>query len=346
MPSYSTVCPCGFGLGRIVQLVPSHCSTTPPDCPPIPTAKQLVVLEHETASRPVNVKVDTALVTFTLEKNEPGSGLATTVQFAPSQRSMIPLMPVRDAKSPTAKQLVVLAHETPLRLDSMLPARFGVAMTFQLVPFHRSTNVRDDESGPDVEVSPTAKQLVAPGHEIPDRLVAVAPFGAGLGTMFQLVPFHRSISGASLSDTPAKVDSSPTAKQFVALEQATPFRSTSPSTPLGTGLGLGTIDQTDPSHRSINVPWSPPPTAKQLVGVVHATAERPPSGGPAGLGLGETDQRNAAPDGDALNATTPVINARTVASRSARETRNFRDRLIGRIKPHSPANDPRQFGTP
>ena len=194
-------------------------------------------------------------------------------------------------------------------------------------------------------MSPTAKQLVVLGHETPNRLVSVAPFGVGLGTIFQLVPSHRSINVLASTDVDARTETSPTAKQLVGLEQATASSSGSLSTASDTGLGLGTIDQPEPSHRWINVPCAPPPTAKQLVGVAHATPARSPTGGPAGLGLGETDQRNAAPDGDAPIATAPPIRASTARSRTDRELCRPLDRTIGRIKPHSPANDPRTAHT-
>ena len=77
-------------------------------------------------------------------KIEPGSGLATIFQLTPFQCSMIVPTSTRDTESPTAKQLVVLAHDTLFNSVSMSPAGFGLAMTFQLEPFHRSMNACDD----------------------------------------------------------------------------------------------------------------------------------------------------------------------------------------------------------
>ena len=90
---------------------------------------------------------------------------------------------------PTAKQLVVLVHDTPDSLACVGPGGFGLATIVQLVPFHRSTKVRLVVPTPGV---PTAKQLVALAHDTPDSTL---PFGSdvfGLDTIVQLVPFHRS----------------------------------------------------------------------------------------------------------------------------------------------------------
>jgi hypothetical protein len=88
---------------------------------------------------------------------------------------------------PTAKQLVVLAHDTPLSVPPA--ARSGVAVTDQLVPFHCSTKM----SAP---ACPIAKQLVELAH---DTAVSASPtpdcdVGLGLATIDQLVPFHCSVN--------------------------------------------------------------------------------------------------------------------------------------------------------
>jgi hypothetical protein len=121
---------------------------------------------------------------------------------------------------------VVLTHETLLNLVSTLALGFGLAMIFQLVPFQRSTSVRAVEPSVDDDESPTAKQLVGLGHDTLNRLTSAAPFGVGLGTIDQAVPFHRSINVFALIDVDANDAVSPTAKQLVALEHATPFSST------------------------------------------------------------------------------------------------------------------------
>src|SRR5437016_2271349 len=89
------------------------------------------------------------------------------------------------------------------------------------------------------------------------------------------MPFHRSTAGMP--------PETPTAKQLVVLGHDTLF---SPPT-----LGLGTIAQLVPFHRSIRAP----PTAKQLVVLVHDTLDSPPTA-PGGLGLGTITNGGPAAD--------------------------------------------------
>jgi hypothetical protein len=79
-------------------------------------------------------------------------------------------------------------------------------------------------------------------------------------------------------------------------------------------LGLAEIDQLVPFQRSTNVEWPEYPTAKQLVALGHATADRKPSGGPAGLGLVATDQTGAALAGGAMATSVPAIRQSDAAS--------------------------------
>jgi hypothetical protein len=81
---------------------------------------------------------------------------------------------------PTAKQLVGLGHDTPLRLLLEVP-REGALTADQLVAFHATAS-----TDPDV---PTATQLVALEHAMPLRL---SP--AGEVTIAQVEPFHCSIN--------------------------------------------------------------------------------------------------------------------------------------------------------
>src|SRR5437870_2835265 len=99
--------PVGLGLGTIAQLVPFHHSTSvsnsvsrgPSVWPNHPTAKQLVVLVHDTPRR-------------TLDGTPDGLGLETIAQLAPFHCSIRVTMPYELlSESPTAKQLVVLAHD-------------------------------------------------------------------------------------------------------------------------------------------------------------------------------------------------------------------------------------------
>ena len=72
------------------------------------------------------------------------------------------------------------------------------------------------------------------------------------------------------------------AKQFVVLVHATLFSAKVQTPSPGFGLGLGTIAQPVPFHRSTNVLWDSQgggswltsPTATQLVGLVHDTPDR------------------------------------------------------------------------
>ena len=66
----------------------------------------------------------------------------------------------------------------------------GLARIDQLVPFQCSTKVLVAEL---VDLKPTAKQLVAVGHDTPLRLASVEPsVGLGLATIDQLVPSQPS----------------------------------------------------------------------------------------------------------------------------------------------------------
>jgi hypothetical protein len=83
-------------------------------------------------------------------------------------------------------------HATAVSSLSVEPVGFGVLFTVHLVPFHRSTSVRD---GPDEGAyRPTAVQLVADEHATPSSLLATAPVGFGVLFTVHLVPFHRSAS--------------------------------------------------------------------------------------------------------------------------------------------------------
>src|SRR6478609_1965543 len=103
----------------------------------------------------------------------------------------------------------------------------------KLAPFHRSSTVL--EGGKTSPVFPTAKQVFVPAHATsaswPTPLVGVA-----LGTIAQLLPFHRSTNGVMLPDEPSR----PAAKQLVADMHATP-PSTPNVPPAPEGVGLGTI---------------------------------------------------------------------------------------------------------
>src|SRR5207237_10542140 len=100
----SNLPPREVALGTIAQLVPPQSSTSVP-LRKYPTAKQLVVLVHDTPYRGLLSPV--AL----------GLGLGTIAQLVPSRRSTNGLISVSWAprlwpKFPTARQLVVLVPDT------------------------------------------------------------------------------------------------------------------------------------------------------------------------------------------------------------------------------------------
>jgi hypothetical protein len=142
-------------------------------------------------------------------------------------------------------------------------------------------------------------------HDTPYSSDPPVPVGLGLGTIAQLVPFHRSTSVPDAED--------PTAKQLVALVHDTSYSAPG-------GLGLGTIAQLMPFQRSISVPDPEYPTAKQLVLLVHDTSFKTLSVVPLGLGLatgknGGPTPCGTPPDAEAVRGTaTPVATSNTTAT--------------------------------
>ena len=158
----------------------------------LPTAKQLVGLEHEMAFNGLVLA-------------GAGPALTTRVHAVPFQRAMSDCdgpPPAGDVKnSPTAKQALVLGHETPWKMLRVLPG-FGLFTIAHAEPFQRSTKVSvGKRKGPRVSFAsePTAKQLVAVAHDtLTSRLDLVVTCGLGarfgLGTTDHFEPFHRSMS--------------------------------------------------------------------------------------------------------------------------------------------------------
>jgi hypothetical protein len=119
-----------------------------------------------------------------------GLGLETIDQLVPFHCSTNVLVAEPSKESPTAKQLVVLGHDTPLSKEAVAPVGLGLVRTDQLVPFHCSTSVVVAPKW--AEDEPTAKQLVALGHDTPFSSDWIALVGFGVVTTDQLVPFHCS----------------------------------------------------------------------------------------------------------------------------------------------------------
>ena len=134
----------------------------------VPTAKQLVVLAHDTP-----FKCRWPPVRF---------GWAAIAQLLPFQRSISVLYgPVMFLRVPTAKQNVALGHETPAKVEILPSVEFGLETIAQVLPFQRSMSVLAELVVFHFHV-PTAKQLVAAGHDTPDSWLEVAPAGFGLAT--------------------------------------------------------------------------------------------------------------------------------------------------------------------
>src|SRR5205085_9466228 len=134
-----------------------------------PTAKQLLVLMHDTPSNSMPVEL----------------ALRTIAQLVPSQRSTSVRLP-SSKDEPTAKQLLVLLHDT----SNNTPREVALRTIAQLVPSQRSTSVP-------LRKYPTAKQLVVLVHDTPYRgLLSPVALALGLGTIAPLVPSLRLTQGS------------------------------------------------------------------------------------------------------------------------------------------------------
>jgi hypothetical protein len=116
-----------------------------------------------------------------------------TDHAVPFQRSMSVFSVDPFWFEPTAKQLVGPAQATAVS-TLVSPAGFGLVCIDQLVPSQCSTNVFCPPVGPTCQV-PTAKQLVAVGHAMPDNVTAALPAGRGHWTSAHVDPLQRSVNG-------------------------------------------------------------------------------------------------------------------------------------------------------
>src|SRR5664279_155130 len=121
----------GLGVVWTVQLVPFQRSASVTTVKPVldnPTAVQAVLDVHDTPPRLLPVV-------------PVGLGVVWIDQLVPFQRAAnVTLVPELLWSCPTAVQLVLDVHDTPLRLLEVAPVGLGVVWTDQLVPFHRSAN--------------------------------------------------------------------------------------------------------------------------------------------------------------------------------------------------------------
>jgi hypothetical protein len=201
---------------------------------------------------------------------------------------------------PTAKQLLGLAHDTPVRMLRSVPSGLGPVASDQVVPSHCS-----------IKFVPTATQLVALEHDTLSSALLYCGGLFGLGTTDQVVPFHCStrVCWAAWSAT----ENAPTAKQFVTSVHETPERML-PAAPAGIALAL--VDQRVPFHCSMKAPLAPLPTAKQLVELGHDTLTTSAMGGPGRFGLVSTDSEGAAPAAGPRETTALHARAAAVAARA------------------------------
>ncbi len=179
-----------------------------------------------------------------------GVGVGRMVHVVPFHVSanvqlVVPISLAFVVEKPTAVHAVVDVQDTPVRELLVAPVTLGVVCAVQVVPFHTSANVR-----PVLLVfveEPTAVHAVVDVQDTPVRELLVAPAGAGVGRMVQVVPFHDSTSCIGLLGT---VKYRPTAVQAVADVQDTPLREllVAPA-----GLGVVWMVQVVPFHTSTNV---------------------------------------------------------------------------------------------
>ena len=124
-----------------------------------------------------------------------------------------------------------------------------------------------------------ASQSFDDAHATLARKSYCCPTGLGLGSIFQLLPFQRSVS--------VPVFDWPTALQVDADEHETPFKYPPPRG----GLAVDRILQLLPSQLSARVPELECPTATQSVVDVQDTLARSFEVDPVGLGVGSIDHR-------------------------------------------------------
>jgi hypothetical protein len=187
---------------------------------------------------------------------------------------------------PTAVHRVTAGHEIDASAAPVEPVGFLLATIVQLLPFHRSASVPWSDD-------PTARQPALDGHVTALSSLSAELAGSGLETIDHAAPSQCSVSVSARSS----VCDVPTAKQSPALAQAAPASALSNAS---VTLGLGTIVQWAPSHRSTNVSVSDvvgsgttkdEPTAKQLVVLEHATPDSTFTAELAGFGVDMSVQR-------------------------------------------------------
>ncbi len=281
-----------FGLGAIDQLEPFQFSMKlwgrkllpppPPNGPDDPTAQHWTVLTQEMLLRIAPV---------------PGLGSGTeaetSVHEEPSQccTSIADAIPVLSVVAPEAQQSVASTHSSPLRypplglgsvtlgtIDHAVPSQCSIKPWSPAALGKMGRKFGFCWEGP---ASPTAQQSSAARHFTVTSWSNVCPVAVP-GRMDQVDPFH--FSARAFRSSPLLSVEYPTATQLDDDVQLTLCRM-APATPLPVGVGVGTVDQTDPSQCSesvaVGLPVPPDssrtvPTAQQFDPLRHETLKSPP----------------------------------------------------------------------
>jgi len=214
-----------------------------------PKARQRVLVAHEMES---SAAVEAPA----------GIGLATIDHRLPFHRSSSGRDCTKPRAAPTAQQLLLVVQETADRSTDTARAGLGFDATDHFDPSHwRISALLMGES---VTYSPTAMQCRLDVHDTPfSKFPSPSPAELGVGTFGLDTTDHRLPFQCSTSVRPMATESPgagtrywPTATQNVLLVHDTEV-SELVRAPAAVAFGLGTIDQADPSHRSIKVlpPW-------------------------------------------------------------------------------------------
>jgi hypothetical protein len=173
----------GFGVGWIVHRVPFHRSARV-------TVMLRLLLELPTAVQAEGEAQETVLK---LPPPAAGLGDGTMRHFTPFHCSAR----VPRSDPPTARHSDGPVQATPCRAANWVPGGFGVGWMRHAVPFQRSASV---VVCPELsKESPVVVQADGEVQDIdPPTKTPCAPAGAGMGRVFQVLPFHRSASGDGL----------------------------------------------------------------------------------------------------------------------------------------------------
>lgn len=183
-------------------------------------------------------------------------GVGVTVQADPFHCSMSPemvaLVCTAVTWAPTAVQVDGFAHDTARPAWTCVGPVAGVGTPSQLAPFQLRENIPKDSVRDTVLVvtltatestSPSAMQNVGLVQDTPSASWAELA-GDGTRVVDHALPFHRSTTVVTTVDV--VVNDVPTAAQKTTVGQDTEDRNVSPD------VGLGTVVQAEPFHRSMS----------------------------------------------------------------------------------------------